>query len=94
MRQSRVGLITAEISLRQIAFMTDSTFNPPQNLSLSDLSESQLKQLADLHRAYEIAANARLQGIDCDYFEGSEEAALLPWLPLYREKFDIPSVRG
>lgn len=76
------------------ASSTTSPSNPSPTLSLDQLNEEQLRRLANLHQAFRTAALARQQGIDCDYFESPEEAALLPYLPLYRAEYNLPLVKG
>ncbi len=74
--------------------LTDSTLSPSPTISLVDLSEEQLKALGDLYHGLTGAARMRLEGWDADYFGELADEALMPYLPMYREHYDLPLIVG
>lgn len=71
-----------------------STSSPPRPLSLDDLSETELKLLEITWLGFTMAALARLEGIDADYFESEEQEKLVPYMKLYEQRYMLPSVVG
>ena len=74
--------------------LTASICGKSKTLRLEDLTEAQFKQLEIIYKGLTGSAKMRSMGCPADYFLSEEEEALMPYLPIYRERFNLPLVAG
>ena len=74
--------------------LMNSTSEQSKTLRLEDLTEAQFKQLEISYKGLTGSAKMRSMGCPADYFLSEEQEALMPYLPIYRERFNLPLVVG